>query len=275
MTWEEAVMYFRSLPENAQIATDSYLEEDLIRNVNNFRNSGEWSETLKEISKLINNRKQVSILDIGAGNGISSISFALHGFNVTALEPDKSDTVGSGAITFLAEYYKLNNISITEAFGERLPFENERFDVIYGRQVMHHAKNLNIFVKEASRVLKTGGIFMTVRDHVIKDEIDKKKFLIKHPLHKYYGGENAFRFEEYKEAIEKAGLRIERVIKPSKSAINFSPWSKERARTLIKDKIGRHFCNTLFINLLWKIILYRLEIMPGRLFSFIAIKDLV
>ena len=273
MTWEEAVIYFRSLPGNALITRDAYLEEDLIQNVNNFRNSEEWSETIKEISKLLKNRKQVNILDLGAGNGISSISFALHGFNVTALEPDKSATVGCGAIKLLAEYYKLNNISIIEAFGERLPFENEIFDIVYGRQVMHHAKNLKVFVNEASRVLKIGGIFMTVRDHVITNEIDKNKFLIKHPLHKYYGGENAFRFDEYKEAIEKAGLRIKNVIKPSQSAINFSPWSKERIMTVIKDKIGKNFCNTLFINLLWKINLYRLEIIPGRLFSFIAIKN--
>jgi ubiquinone/menaquinone biosynthesis C-methylase UbiE len=273
MTWEETVIHFRSQPKNKQISRDAYLEEDLIQNIERFNNSEEWAETLKEISSLIPNKKPIKVLDIGAGNGISSLGFALSGYEVTALEPDTSNTVGSGAIKFLASHYKLNNITIIEAFGENLPFEDESFDIVYGRQVMHHAHHLNNFVKEAARVLKKGGILMTVRDHVIKDDKDKERFFERHPLHKYYGGENAFLFNEYSGAMLQANLVIKKVLSPSQSSINYSPWSKERIAEFINSKFGKVFCNSLSVNLLWKVNQYRLETLPGKLYSFIAIKE--
>ncbi|WP_435352554.1 class I SAM-dependent methyltransferase [Emticicia sp. SJ17W-69] len=272
MTWEETVIHFRSQPENKQITRDAYLEEDLIQNIERFRNSEEWSETIKELQPFVK-KSFIKILDIGAGNGISSLAFALAGYDVVALEPDKSNTVGSGAIKFLTSHYNLKNITVVEAFGESLPFDDESFDIVYGRQVMHHAYNLNKFVKEAARVLKKDGILMTVRDHVIKDETDKKSFLQRHPLHKYYGGENAFLFNEYKEAIEQSNLAIKKILTPSQSAINFSPWNKEKIANIISNKLGKAFNNSLTVNLLWVVNKYRLESLPGKLYSFIAIKN--
>ncbi|MEA5461278.1 class I SAM-dependent methyltransferase [Arcicella sp. LKC2W] len=273
MTWEETVIHFRSQPKNKQISRDAYLEEDLIDNIERFKNSEEWAETFKEISSLIPNKKTIKVLDIGAGNGISSLAFALNGYEVTALEPDTSNTVGSGAIKFLASHYKLNNITIIEAFGENLPFEDESFDIVYGRQVMHHAHHLDNFLKEAARVLKKGGFLMTVRDHVIKDKKDKELFLKSHPLHEYYGGENAFLFREYEGAILNANLIIKKILSPSQSTINYSPWSKKRVSELITNKFGKSFCNLITVNLLWKVNQYRLETLPGKLYSFIALKE--
>ena len=273
MTWEETVIHFRSQPKSKQISRDAYLEEDLVQNIERFKDSEEWTETIKEISSLIPNIKNIKVLDIGAGNGISSIAFTLSGCEVTSLEPDTSNTVGSGAIKFLASHYQLNNITVVEAFGENLPFDDESFDVVYGRQVMHHAYHLNNFVKEAARVLKKGGILMTVRDHVIKDDKDKVRFFERHPLHKYYGGENAFRLNEYEGAILQANLVIKKILSPSQSSINYSPWNKERVAEFIVNKLGKAFNNSLIVNLLWKINQYRLETLPGKLYSFIALKE--
>ena len=273
MTWEETVIYFRSQPINRQILKDAYLEENLIQNIERFKISAEWAETIKEINSFTSNKMPNKVLDIGAGNGISSLAFTLNGYEVTALEPDTSNTVGSGAIKFLAEYYNLNNINIVEAFGENLPFEDESFDIVYGRQVMHHAHHLNNFVKEAARVLKKGGVLITVRDHVIINEKDKERFLKKHPLQKHYGGENAFLLSEYKEAILMANLSIKKILLPSKSPINYSPWNKKRVSEFISNKFGRVFCNSITTDLLWKINQYRLETLPGKLYSFIALKE--
>lgn len=273
MTWEEAVIFFRTQHENSQMVIDAYLDEDLVQNIERFIKSDEWLETIKELSKLISEKNQISILDIGAGNGIASISFALHEFHVTALEPDNSNTVGSGAIKHLANHYNLKNISVIEAFGESLPFADKSFDIVYGRQVMHHASDLNSFVNEASRVLKKGGVFMSTRDHVIKNEKDKKKFLLRHPIQKLYGGENAFKLEEYEEAIQKAGLEVIKLLSPSQSVINYSPWSKKKISTIICKKFGKYLNFKLLIDLLWKINLKRLELLPGKLYSFIAIKQ--
>ena len=105
-------------------------------------------------------------LDIGAGRGISSYALTLDGWKVTALKPDKSDIVGTGAIKSFCEQAKIN-IKIIEAFGEKLPFPDNYFDLVYVRQALHHANDLNKFCCEVQRILKKGGIFIATREHVI------------------------------------------------------------------------------------------------------------
>jgi ubiquinone/menaquinone biosynthesis C-methylase UbiE len=273
MTWEETVINFRSQPKNKQTSEDAYIEEDLVQNIERFRNSEEYKQTIIEIRK-ISNQKNSTLLDIGAGNGISSIAFALDGYTVTALEPDDSKLVGAGAIEFCKQYFKLDSLSIIQTFGETLPFDENSFDIVYGRQVMHHAYDLDLFVSQAYRVLKRGGIFMTTRDHVIKNEVDKQVFLKKHPLHKFYGGENAFRIEEYKNAMLKSGFEIRNTIGPSDSPINYDPWNKQRLKNIITSKLGSFFGNNNLINnLAWRINLIRLNNIAGRVYSFICIKS--
>ncbi len=96
MTWEETIKYIRTLPGYSDLIETSYFEEDLKLNVERFRSSDEYKETLLLLQQYVPGAK--TILDIGSGNGISAISFALDGYKVTALEPDPSDTVGAGAI---------------------------------------------------------------------------------------------------------------------------------------------------------------------------------
>lgn len=66
------------------------------------------------------------------------------------------------------------------------------FDVVFARQAMHHAYHLESFILAAYRVLNNKGILITIRDHVVETPKEKEIFLANHPLHKFYGGENAF-----------------------------------------------------------------------------------
>ncbi len=221
MTWEQTIQYIRTKPEYKILVEKAYFEEDLPVNVERFRNDAEFLETLKLLKEYAPDAKK--ILDIGAGNGISSVALALFGYEVTVVEPDKSETIGAGAIRKLKEYYKLENLEVFEAFAEEIKFPDTHFDIVYVRQCMHHAYNLEKFVEEASRVLKKNGLFITIRDHVVFGEEDKKWFLEMHPLQKYYGGENAFSPQEYKNAMTKAGLSVEKEIKYYDSIINYFP----------------------------------------------------
>ncbi len=129
------------------------------------------------------------VLDLGAGRGISSYAFAQSGSTVMALEPDSSQIVGAGAIRALVEQTQLPIQAIQE-YGETLPFSNQIFDVVYGRAVLHHARDLKQLCQEAARVLKPGGAFLATREHVISHKADLPRFLEAHSLHRYYGGEN-------------------------------------------------------------------------------------
>jgi len=271
MNWHETIEYIRAAPSFEETVRDTYLSADLKLNVKAFKNSEEFKETLKLLSSL-NIGKGASILDVGAGNGISAIAFALEGFHVTALEPDLSDTVGAGAILKLKEFYNLPTLTIVTTFGEEMPFDDNQFDVAYARQCMHHAYDLQKFTKSIYRVVKPMGLLLTVRDHVASNEAEKQAFFASHPLHKLYGGENAFSLTEYKSAIKNAGFKIKKIFGPVDTVINYYPLSDDMVKTLLKEKLGNWAAGNMFLKLGWLYLKIKSNWIPGRLYTFVAEK---
>ncbi len=287
MTWEETIQYIRTQPEYTDVVRYAYFDVDLPLNVERFKQEGEFIETLQFLKKYAPHAK--TILDVGAGNGISAIAFALQGYEVTVVEPDPSETIGAGAINLLAQHYKLQNITVHQTFAEDIGFQADSFDVVYVRQAMHHAYSLEKFVFELGRVLKKGGLLLTIRDHVIFDETDKQRFLTHHPLQKFYGGENAFTSEEYRNAMIKAGLEIVKEIKYFDSIVNFFPLTAQEIENLpqetkkkrtkyLKQKIG-FLVNIPFVSTIYNAYLNKKvgnpldeKTVAGRMYSYIAIK---
>jgi ubiquinone/menaquinone biosynthesis C-methylase UbiE len=221
MTWDETIAYIRSQPEYAKLVRDAYFDTDLEGNVARFAATPEYKATLALLKKYAPSGK--TMLDVGCGNGISAVNFARAGWAVTALEPDPSDTIGANAIRQLKATYQLVNLDVVQGLAEDLTLADESCDVVYIRQAMHHAHQLEQFIAQTARVLRKGGILLTVRDHVIFDEADKNWFFQKHPLHKFYGGENAYTEAEYSGAMQKAGLEIVETIRFFDSPINYTP----------------------------------------------------
>jgi len=287
MTWEETIKFIRTQTKFKDLVEKAYFEEDLKLNVERFKESLEFKETLKLLQNYQPNAK--TLLDIGSGNGISAVAFALNGFEVVAIEPDSSDTIGAGAIRKLKEYYNLSNLEVNQAYAEELQLPNENFDIVYARQCMHHAYDLEKFVAEASRVLKKNGLFITIRDHVIFNEQDKDMFLENHPLQKFYGGENAFTALEYRTAMQNAGLKIEKEIKYFDTIINYFPSSREEISNMFqikKDKAILHLKKKIralskiyFIQEMYfkkiglnKCSVYDENKVSGRMYSYVCIK---
>lgn len=284
MTWEETIIAIRKNEDFKELVEKAYFDEDLDLNVNRFGNSEEFKETLRILKMYSPNTS--TILDIGCGNGISSINFALNKYKVTAVEPDSSNTVGAGAVKKLKKFHKLDNIDVHEAFAEDIEFESNFFDVVYVRQAMHHANNLENFIKECVRVLKPNGLLLTIRDHVVFNEKDKEWFLDTHPLHKYYGGENAFTPNEYKNAIKNAGAEVVKELKYFDSIINYFPLSDENIKGMKKQNIifqKNKLANKLGVIgknwLVWEIYCLLSNYkplneasIPGRMYSYLAIK---
>lgn len=287
MTWEETILMIRQKPEYADLVRYAYFDPDLSRNVERFRTDGEYAETLRIIREYKPDAKH--IVDIGAGNGIASVAFALDGYRVTAVEPDESAAVGANAINWLKNHYKLPDLEIIGITAEHLPLADNTVDVVYARQAMHHAHDLNTFVAQAARVLKNGGLFITVRDHVTNTPQEKQQFLRNHPLQQYYHGENAFSLAEYKEAIQLAGLQIKEILSHYQSPINYFPATteslmqekKEYDQNLekgLREKIGILSQSNTVFKLYREYISRRYgriqdeSLMPGRLYSFVALK---
>ncbi len=274
-TWEQSVRWLRDQPDRQNLVRDCFFDDPIEKSASRFHQSQEW----REIAHILRDSLPCRVLDIGAGRGISSYAFSMEGCSVTALEPDASPLVGSAAIKSLADKTK-SLIRVIQGYGESLPFKDNSFDIVYGRAVMHHAHYLRNLCNEAARVLHTGGIFITTREHVISRPQDLDIFLKSHPLQALYGGENAYLLNEYKAAIKAAGLKLNKSIGPYESVINYAPVSKDEHINNIISFFSRFIGNTashflVSVPLVVKytsMYLSRKSSLPGRLYSFIAVK---
>ena len=277
LTWEESVQSLRNQPEQKELVQYCYYDDPLESAAERFAQSEEWFA----VTQLLKQKIPGQVLDIGAGRGISSYAFAKAGCSVTALEPDSSNLVGAGSISNLFKNTGLP-IQIVQEWGETLPFANNTFDIVYGRAVLHHAKDLKQLCKEAARVLKPGGYFIATREHILSRKEDLQNFLDSHPLHHLYGGENAYLLEEYTDAIRSSGLQIIRSFNPLESVINYFPLSKSQYQSQVKNSLARRFGETLASKLamfeqvqaLYSWYMSRKLDTPGRLYSFLAVKPL-
>jgi SAM-dependent methyltransferase len=272
-TWEDAVRWLISQPEQQEIVQACYYDAPLKNAADRYWQSTEWAEIRKYAPKTPGHS-----LDIGAGNGIASYAMAQDDWQVKALEPDPSHLVGVGAIRQLANSANLP-IDVVQEFGEQLPFPEAHFDFVFARQVLHHAKDLPQLCREIDRVLKPGGKFIAVRDHVISSKADLPKFLDTHPLHKLYGGENAFLEQEYINAMKQAGLQVDHVLKPLDSVINYAPMTQTELKQALQQRLaslpGGRLFSPLLNSLTFPIVLKLLaatDNRPGRAYSFICHK---
>lgn len=279
LTWEQAVQWLRQQPDQEALVRACYYDDPLIQSAQRFADSEEWQAVANLLPK-----PPGSVLDLGAGRGISSYALARDGWQVTALEPDPGAIVGAGAIRELAEISELP-IEVHQNHAEDLPFTDKTFDAVYARQVLHHASDLSLLCREVARVLKPGGIFIATREHVISRPDDLEKFLNKHPLHHLYGGENAYLLDQYRAAISGNGLHIVKVLGPFDSVINYFPMTiqqwREYYRALLSSFLGYKISffltdqQHLIGQWVLKCLAHRFSSTnhtPGRLYSFVAQK---
>ena len=122
-----------------------------------------------------------------------------------------------------------------------------------------------------ARVLKPGGTFLATREHVIFKDADLAVFLAQHPLHRLYGGENAYRLDEYKRAIQNAGIRLTRVLNPWASAVNLHPRTASEIAKLIHARVPLVPAAVLIPSVLRRLGWFLRS--PGTAYSFLGVRD--
>lgn len=272
-TWEEAIDILREDPKHQTLIYDSYLTRDLVGNARRFAASDEFREAHSLLTQYAPNARQ--ILDMPGGNGIATFAFASRGFDVTAVEPNPSDSVGRGAINTVLNAGGVR-AELVEAWGESLPFASNSFDVVYVRQGLHHASDLKKMIGEIARVLRPGGVMLACREHVVDDYGSSlQAFLDSQVDHQLYGGENAFTLPDYLTAMRESDFDVELCIAPFDSVINAYPNTPEVLREKIlasrAGRVLRLFLPLHAVTLVGQWYLKRKK-MPGRLYSFLARK---
>ncbi len=272
---DEAIRILRADPQSQDLVRDAYIGRDVRDSAARFLASGEFVAVREVLGDRL---LGATVVDVGAGTGIASAAFLASGAgHAIALEPDGSDEVGRGAIRRLGD---IAGLEIVAGWGEQIEFSDASVDIVYCRQALHHAQDLPLMIRECARVLRPGGIFLACREHVVDNARQLEQFRAAHPIHRLAGGENAFTLGQYLSAIRAAGLTLQRSWGPWESVVNAFPLARsahelaELPRTLLKQRLGR------FGNLVpsgpfgrWLAQRWLERPRPGRLYSFLAVKD--
>lgn len=94
-------------------------------------------------------------LEIGAGTGYFSLNLLQLGLVERATATDISPGM-LAALEASADHLGLN-VRTVGAEAERLPFDDESFDLVFGHAVLHHIPDLEGALSEFHRVLRPGG----------------------------------------------------------------------------------------------------------------------
>jgi ubiquinone/menaquinone biosynthesis C-methylase UbiE len=97
-------------------------------------------------------------LELGCGTGFFTLNLKLAGVidegHVTDLSPGMVEVAQRNARTLGFE------VEGRVADAERLPYDDETFDIVIGHAVLHHIPDLDVSFREILRVLKPGGRFV-------------------------------------------------------------------------------------------------------------------
>jgi 2-polyprenyl-3-methyl-5-hydroxy-6-metoxy-1,4-benzoquinol methylase len=107
------------------------------------------------ILSLMGDLENVKLLDIGTGLGESSVYLALKGAQVTAV--DISPVMLSRCIA-LGEKYGVNISTILDS-ETQFEYGENKYDIVYGANVLHHIGDIHSVLKGVKRSLVPGGQF--------------------------------------------------------------------------------------------------------------------
>lgn len=146
-----------------------------------------------------------SVLDLGSGSGMDTFIAAIKvgssgrvcGIDFSSEQLEKGETLRRDA--------KLDHVEFYDAFIEALPFEDNSFDVVISNGVINLSAEKQDVFKEIARVLKPDGR-LAVSDIVSDKHLTMKIKCDADLWASCIGG--ATQLDDYREMIEKTGLRI-------------------------------------------------------------------
>ena len=100
--------------------------------------------------------KGKTALEVGSGGGILTEEICKMGFTTTGIDPAEE------SIHTAQNHAQTQGLSIEylEGAGEKIPFPDQSFDVVFCCDVLEHVQDLPKVISEISRVLKPNGIFI-------------------------------------------------------------------------------------------------------------------
>lgn len=118
--------------------------------------------------------KDKTVLDLGCGSGYGSRRLLDHkSKSVVAVDIDPK------IINFAKKNYPHKKLSFKVANATKLPFNDNKFDVVVSFEVIEHLKDYNTYIKEILRVLKPKGQFIFSTPNKLKHRANTSAYHFK------------------------------------------------------------------------------------------------
>jgi ubiquinone/menaquinone biosynthesis C-methylase UbiE len=161
-------------------------------------------KSLRELVDLVKPKHSDRLLDVATGAGHTALAFAPEVAAVVAYDITPAMLHQTEK---LAQERGLENVVTQLGSAEEMPFEDGSFDVVTVRTAPHHFADIDAFLAESFRVLKSGGTLLVVDTTVPEDpqvgaEINRIEKL-RDPSH----GRN-LTVPEWVSAIESNGFQV-------------------------------------------------------------------
>lgn len=169
----------------------------------------EIEQRLRNLLKFAQLRPDISVLDLGSGDGMLSLMLAQDGAReVVGVDISPVMLEAAELLRLQSHSPDVRRVSYRLAPAHALPFRDERFDAVICRLVLHHSHRPQDILAEVARLLKHGGVLiladlLSVDDPVkraTQNAIEEKR----NPSH--VAARSA---DQYRKLVTGAGLVIE------------------------------------------------------------------
>lgn len=112
---------------------------------------------LNKVAPFVHVSETSRLLDLGSGVGSFVVACRKRGLHCFGIEPDR---IGNGAelTSIQIARRRVTQPVFAAAVGESLPFADRTFDLVSMNQVIEHVSDQSAVLREATRVLKDGGV---------------------------------------------------------------------------------------------------------------------
>ena len=194
--------YYKSFDKKNLWTGNQYPNEALVRFVSNLRKNNNKIDYFKDHGKgfSIKNNFSGEALEIGFGGLANLLMLNNKGFNCTGIEVSENSVLKT---TKYLKNKKLKNIKTIHVNDmSKMPFPNQKFDLIVGLQCIYYNLDMDKVINEVERLLTKRGKFIfsffSNKHEYMKyiDYVDKKKNIIKwskkHPNKRIVGSKLIF-----------------------------------------------------------------------------------
>jgi ubiquinone/menaquinone biosynthesis C-methylase UbiE len=206
-------------------------------------------------------------LDVATGGGHTALALAPHVGQIVVsdltpkmLEAAREHILGKD----------IDNASFELADAEKMPFDDEQFDIVTCRIAPHHFGDITAFASEVARVLKPGGRFVLM-DSTSPDDDELDLFINELEQRRDTTHVRSYRLSEWIETIEATGLTVD-LHEPVIRAHEYESWTA-RSRMTPEDRAALD--EWVLATPQHVLDYFGVEIENGRILHFVDFKALI